>query len=140
MAAAVGPPLMYATAQLAEGGAWHSRLHYLPLLVLLGTGIALSNTQAVLKALFNRSEVFRRTPKFALHRESERWVDSLYALRTDSLAWGELGLALFALTRPRPRLAVIPWLLMYAVGFAYVAGIKLVHTYQLQRWLAKQPT
>ena len=62
MIAAAGPPLMYTVAQVTDGEGWRHRLRALPLLVLLGMGIALSNSRAVLKAVLRLPQGFQRTP------------------------------------------------------------------------------
>ena len=141
MIAAVGPPLLYTVAQVAEGERWRYRLWALPLLVLLGMGLALSNTWAVLKAMLGLHQGFQRTPKFALRQREDTWVGSVYALSGDSLVWGELGLAVFALAllaAPGVNCGFAPWLLLYAGGFGYVAGINLRQAHQRRRWLAMQ--
>lgn len=141
MLTAVGPPLLYAVAQVADGEGWHRRLRFLPLLVILGMGLSLSNTRAVLKALLGWSQGFQRTPKFALCA-GETWTGSAYALGGDSLVWGELALAAFALVLlavPGVQWGFAPWLLMYAAGFGYVAGVNLYQAYQRRRWLATRP-
>jgi cellulose synthase/poly-beta-1,6-N-acetylglucosamine synthase-like glycosyltransferase len=141
MIAAAGPPLMYTVAQFADGGAWRHRLRVLPLLVLVGMGLALSNTRAVLKAVFGMRQSFKRTPKFALRRPGDSWVDSAYVLRNDSLVWGELLLALFALAllaAPHIHWGFVPWLLLYAGGFGYVAAFNLRQVHQRRRWLVTQ--
>ncbi|UCC61737.1 MAG: glycosyltransferase [Anaerolineae bacterium] len=158
MIAAAGPPLLYTVAQVADGSTepssraqaegltevgehWRYRLQALPLLVLLGMGLALSNTRAVLKAVLGLRQGFQRTPKFALRRPGDTWVGSVYALGRDSLIWGELGLAVFAftlLTVPGLNWGFAPWLLLYAGGFGYVAGVSLRQAYQRRRWLAIQ--
>lgn len=142
MVSAVGPPLMYVIAEAADGPDWHRRLRSLPLLVMLGMGLALSNRRAVLKALLGVRQSFERTPKFALRRREGAWVSSGYALGADWLVWGELFLAGFALAllaAPRVTWGFAPWLMLYAAGFAYVAGLSLAQTWQLRRWLAGRP-
>ena len=142
MTAAVGPPLLYGMAQLSQGRGWMGRLRALPLLVLLGTGIALSNTRAVLKALLGIPQTFQRTPKFALREVGDRWVESAYALSADRMVWGELGLSVFALAvllAPGVDKGATPWMLLYSCGFAYVAGVNLVQAYERRRWLATLP-
>ena len=141
MIAAVGPPLLYTVAQIAEGQHWRYRLRALPLLAMLGMGLALSNTWAVLKAVLRLRQGFQRTPKFALRRSGDTWVGSVYALGRDSLVWGELGLAVFVLAllaAPGVRWGFVPWLLLYASGLGYVAGVSLRQAHQRRRWLAMQ--
>ncbi len=60
-----GPPLFYATSQMAlydhhPGWRWLSRM---PLLAMLGVGIAVNNTRAVIDGLKDRPNIFERTPK-----------------------------------------------------------------------------
>lgn len=140
--AAVGPPLLYAVAEVSTGRQWIKHLRALPLLVLLGTGIALSNARAVLNAILGRQHAFQRTPKFALRDMGDRWVHSRYALDLDALVWGELGMAAFALAVvivSRVDQGTVPWMLLYAAGFAYVAVVSLVQAVERQRWLARRP-
>jgi cellulose synthase/poly-beta-1,6-N-acetylglucosamine synthase-like glycosyltransferase len=142
VAAAVGPPLLYAIAEISSGRQWTKHLRALPLLVLLGTGIALSNTRAVLNGILGRQQAFQRTPKFALRDMRDRWVHSRYALDLDTLVWGELAMAAFALAgvvTPTVDQGTLPWMLLYAAGFAYVAVVSLVQALERQRWLATQP-
>jgi hypothetical protein len=141
MIVAVGPPLLYIVAQVAEGERWRYRLWALPLLVLLGMGLALSNTKAVLQAVLGLHQGFQRTPKFALRQRGDTWVGSVYALSGDSLVWGELGLAVFALAllaAPGVNCGFAFWLLLYAGGFGYVASVSLRQAHQRRRWLAMQ--
>jgi cellulose synthase/poly-beta-1,6-N-acetylglucosamine synthase-like glycosyltransferase len=142
MVTAMGPPLLYIVAQTAGGHAWGRRLRFLPLLVMLGMGLSLSNTGAVLRGLLGVSRTFQRTPKFDLRRSADAWVGSVYALRGDWLVWGEVALAIMVLllfAMPGIRWTFVPWLLLYAAGFGYVAAFNLYQTYQLRRWLARQP-
>jgi cellulose synthase/poly-beta-1,6-N-acetylglucosamine synthase-like glycosyltransferase len=142
MIAAAGPPLMYAVAQIADGEDWRRRLLYLPVLVMLGMGLCLSNTAAVLRAMLGIRQDFQRTPKFDLRQAGGDWIGSVYALGGDSLVWAEIGLAvltLLLLTMLRVRWAFAPWLLLYAAGLSYVATVNLFQAYQRRRWLARQP-
>jgi cellulose synthase/poly-beta-1,6-N-acetylglucosamine synthase-like glycosyltransferase len=141
MVAALGPPLMYTVAAVADGAGWRKRLRILPLLVLLGMGLALSNTRAILRGLLGRKMSFARTPKFALRARGDQWVDSLYALSNDGLVWAELALTLFALALlvvPRVHWGFAPWLLLYGAGFGYVALLSLKQMREHRRSLARR--
>jgi cellulose synthase/poly-beta-1,6-N-acetylglucosamine synthase-like glycosyltransferase len=62
--AAVAPSALYFVAQKFSGSVgWKTRMAALPLLMSLGVGIAVSNTRAVLSAIFGRKSSFIRTPK-----------------------------------------------------------------------------
>ena len=139
MVTAIGPSLMCSVAQAADGPGWQRRLRWLPLLVMLGMGLSLSNTGAVLRGLFGVHQDFQRTPKFDLRKSGDTWVTSAYALRGNALVWVELGLAalvLAMLAMPGMRWTSAPWLLLYAGGFGYVATLDLYQAYQLHRWQA----
>jgi hypothetical protein len=142
MVTAVGPPLMYSVTQMTTAKAWRRRLLNLPLLVMLGIGVCLNNTAAVARAVFGVRKDFERTPKFDLRRSGETWVGSIYALGGDWLTWGELGMAalvLGLLIVLGARWTLVPWLLLYAGSFAYVAGVGLYQARQLRRWQVTAP-
>jgi cellulose synthase/poly-beta-1,6-N-acetylglucosamine synthase-like glycosyltransferase len=129
--AAFGPPLMVAISQRAlyAGKSWWRRLVAFPLLILVGFGIAVSNTQGILQGFAGRRPVFRRTPKYDLVDRSGRWTTSAYNLPVEASTWLELALALYALAGAAVAvmrgsgLAVI--LAMYGLGFGYVGALGL---------------
>jgi hypothetical protein len=140
MAMATGPPLLYLVAQ--RDRPWCHRLRLLPLLELLGIGLALNNTWAVLRGVLGMRQGFLRTPKFALREADDKWISSQYALSGAPFIWGELLLSVFAivlLIMPGVNLAFVPWLFLYASSFGYVAGVSLYQSRQRLRWLAAQP-
>ncbi len=88
-----GPTALYVLSQRALGRPLRTLLA-LPALVLVGTGIALSNTRAVVEALAGRSSPFVRTPKDrAVGRGRER--AGAYRPPTDGLWPAEAALALW---------------------------------------------
>ena len=124
----LGPPLLFALSQWDIYTDWRRRLAYFPLLVLLGTGIALNNTLAVGEALARRPNRFQRTPKFGLEKRADRWADSPYALSISWMTLGELLLGLYSLMTAIVALAqgnhyALPFLLLYLGGFGYVAAL-----------------
>jgi hypothetical protein len=137
MAVALGPPLLFGVAQMAQGRGWGRRLCALPLLILAGIGVSLNNAWAVLKALLGVRQGFLRTPKFAVRQREDTWVDSAYVLDLDPLIWGELALAAYsiaALCLPTFHWDLAPWLLLYAGGFAYLSGTGLIQAFRRWRW------
>jgi hypothetical protein len=101
----------------------------MPLLIFLGSGIALSNSRAVLEALFGLGgNVFRRTPKFNLTETGDAsWQANPYRLPVDGLALGELVLSLYSFlgvwaATSQGNFFAVPFILLYALGFGYVAG------------------
>ena len=132
----LGPPLLFALSQWDVYPDWRRRLVYFPLLVLLGTGIALNNALAVGEALARRPNLFQRTPKFSLEGRTDRWAESSYALPLSPMTLGEALLGLYSLITVIVALAkgnhyAVPFLLLYLGGFGYVAALGL---YQPVQW------
>ena len=130
----LGPPLLYAISQRRLYPDWGQRLRAMPLLVLIGIGIAWENTQAVWSGLTCWGGTFARTPKFRLEGRTGRWTDSGYRLRADGSTVGEILLALYALATAfvayiTGDYGVIPFSLLYVLAFGTVAGMELAQTF-----------
>jgi cellulose synthase/poly-beta-1,6-N-acetylglucosamine synthase-like glycosyltransferase len=131
--ASLGPPTMYAWAQRSLYPDWKERMRFFPLLVLLGTGLTLSNSRAICRALTGKRDEFVRTPKFRLEGRKDEWKGSRYALSFDWLVLGEMLSALYALLGAGIALRqgnyfAIPFLMLYVLGFGYVACLTILHS------------
>jgi cellulose synthase/poly-beta-1,6-N-acetylglucosamine synthase-like glycosyltransferase len=130
--AAVGPPFLYLTAQAQQGARWWRELALAPLLLLLGTGLALNNSVAMARAALGQRPDFQRTPKFDVQNRTDEWRGSGYALRHSPMVWWEFllaGLALGIAALEWKRAGWVPlWLLVYAVSYAYVAAASVVQS------------
>jgi hypothetical protein len=136
--ASIGPPLVYALAQHALYPDWRRHLLSLPILVLLGTGIALNNTRAVLEAVRGKDGPFIRTPKFHLWGNTGQWADSTYRFSLDWSTLGEALLSLYAFITVfaawrADNLYAIPFMLLYAGGFGLTATLGIWQM-ALSRW------
>jgi hypothetical protein len=134
----LGPPLVYAISQKHLYPDWGRRLRALPLLVLVGIGIAWSNTLAVWRGLTRWGGTFARTPKFQLEGKAGRWADSDYRLQADRGIVGEIVLSLYALVTAlvafnTGNYGMIPFSLLYAAAFGTAAGMGLVQTLKPRR-------
>lgn len=128
---AFGPPLLYLMTRTQRTPRFKDRLRVLPLLVLLGFGLSLNNTIAVLQGLFGKGGDFKRTPKFNLQNRQGSWIGSAYSLHHSSMVWGELGLAAYALLTIVLLVPVVgweigPWMMVYVAGYLYIASLGLV--------------
>ncbi|MEW5960682.1 MAG: glycosyltransferase, partial [Chloroflexota bacterium] len=139
----LGPPFLYAVAQASlYPSRWRQHYRAMPLLILLGSGVALSNSRAVAEALLGTSNDFRRTPKFKVTSRADRWQQSAYRLPLEGLVWGELALALFSLLGAGIAAAngnqfAVPFILLYALGFGYVSLQGMWDArLELKHWLA----
>lgn len=132
------PPVLYTVAQSALHGDWPRRILYLPVIILIGTGIAWSTSRAVWQGITRWGGAFARTPKFCLEGRRGRWADSVYRLRPDWTIIGELALACYAgvgigVAAARGSYGAIPFLAVYAVGFGLVAALGLGQ-WAIGRW------
>lgn len=120
----IAPNAMYLASQRALHGSWWRHLRWLPALTCIGVGVALSNTRAILEGLTGRQSEFVRTPK-----RGDRARKS-YRVSLPVLPWMELVLGLYCLAGvgvylATDRLAIGPFLLIYAAGFLITGMIGL---------------
>jgi len=121
----LGPIVVNALSQRHLYPDWGRRMAYMPVLALLGTGLALSNSLAIARGLVGRSLPFRRTPKFCVEGRGDRWIGNRYALPFEWVTVGELALAGYGLALVGVALAVgnyfaVPFLLLYVGGYGYI--------------------
>lgn len=127
----VGPPLLYSYAQWRlHGTRWWRHMLYLPILMLLGTGLCVNNSRAVWQGLRNDGGQFLRTPKFQVQRSGDGWRNSVYRLSIEPLFFAEVVMLLYALAVTVLAAALgkwlsVPFLLLYAGGFATIALVDL---------------
>jgi cellulose synthase/poly-beta-1,6-N-acetylglucosamine synthase-like glycosyltransferase len=131
--AGLGPPLLYLTATATEHRSILKRLRSFPLLVIVGFGLSLSTTVAVLEGLFSKGGAFIRTPKLNLgdKRKRKQKIDRAYIPPLNSMVWIEIALGLYALVTGIILAryigwGIVPWMVIYTLGFLYVAGLNLI--------------
>jgi hypothetical protein len=126
--ASLGAPLLFVTAEasLYPRKGWWRRVAWLPLLMMLGVGVAVSNTLAVLAAVLDIRSPFQRTPKMGNTHTGNplkrRMPD------TNGLGWttvAEIALSAYAffaavLTLEQSNLIGATFLSAYGLGFAWV--------------------
>ena len=120
VASTLGPTVLYTASQRhLHPKDWKSRVLLLPALVLVGFGICISNTRAVIEAFLGIRSGFIRTPK----RGSK--VGKSYNPAANVIPFLEIGAAIYCafslyayLGSGNPGIA--PFLLLYIAGFALV--------------------
>jgi cellulose synthase/poly-beta-1,6-N-acetylglucosamine synthase-like glycosyltransferase len=122
---ALGPVFAYALSQRHLHCDWKRRMLSMPVLALLGMGLALSNTVAIARGLLFRDRAFQRTPKFCIERRGDLWVGNRYALPFQWITLGELALAGYALATVAVALITgnylaVPFLLLYVAGYGCI--------------------
>jgi cellulose synthase/poly-beta-1,6-N-acetylglucosamine synthase-like glycosyltransferase len=138
--AGFGPPLVYLFAKAAHSPSLAERLRLLPLLTITGFGLCLNTSVAVVEGLIGKGGVFIRTPKLNLQdsRKHIKAVDTAYIEPISPLVWLEIILGLYAMLTaavlaPLIGWGVIPWMIIYALGFFYVAGLSLIQKRETSR-------
>jgi cellulose synthase/poly-beta-1,6-N-acetylglucosamine synthase-like glycosyltransferase len=121
----IGPNALYLTSQLAAYERWWLRVLWMPCLVMVGVGLAVSNTRAVVEALLGVESGFVRTPKRG-GRQLKR-----YDLAFSPLALVELGLGLwcaaaFGVYLAAGKYLVGPFLAVYTAGYLFVGLMTLL--------------
>ena len=132
--AGLGPPLLYLTATASQQHrSILKRLKIFPVLVIVGFGLSLSTSIAVLEGLFSKGGAFIRTPKLNLdNRGKQRQkIDRGYVAPLSSLVWIEIALGIYALftgvvLSHYIGWGIVPWMIIYMLGFFYIAGLNLL--------------
>ena len=112
--------------------AWHKKILYVPFLLALGgIGLTITNTKAVMEALFGVKSAFARTPKYRVKQKGEKSQAKVYRKRLGIVPWIELGLgAYFAWTVwyavSTENFFTVPFLLLFVFGYWYTGLLSLL--------------
>lgn len=127
--AGLGPPLLYLTATATHKTSFLKRIRCFPLLVIVGFGLSLSTSIAVLEGLFSKGGAFIRTPKLNLdNSKQKKKIDRAYVAPLSSMVWAEIALGVYALVTGivLASWGMTPWMILYMLGFFYIAGLNLI--------------
>ena len=122
------PPLLFVLGQVALYRDWPRRVLAYPLLMLLGVGLAWSNTRAVVNGLLHWGGSFTRTPKFHIRGEEGDWRDSVYRPGRGVLDVGEMVIGVYAVSAAGLALwlgnaRMLPLVVVYALGELVMIGV-----------------
>jgi cellulose synthase/poly-beta-1,6-N-acetylglucosamine synthase-like glycosyltransferase len=108
------------------------RLWLIPLAMAMGIGLVFSNTRAVLEALFGVKSGFVRTPKYNVESRRDNWLKAAmkYRRKRGLLPYIELAFALYFVFAVYYAIrsniyATIPFLLIFLLGYGYMAMMSL---------------
>jgi hypothetical protein len=129
----LGPLSMLVYAQHVLYPRWWRRAWQLPSLMLIGIGVALSTSLAVLGAFWGKDREFVRTPKFGIGSEGGTWWGKTYG---DRRAWDgvlEIGLGLYSVWAIwhawlQEQYGILPFLGLYSAGFLIVGVLTILHS------------
>ena len=111
---------------------WYKTILYLPFLMSLGVGLTITNTKAVLEALFGVKSAFARTPKYRVQKKGEKNVAAKkYRKRLGIIPWIELLIGCyFAFTVwyavTSENYFTVPFLLLFVLGYWYTGLLSLL--------------
>jgi cellulose synthase/poly-beta-1,6-N-acetylglucosamine synthase-like glycosyltransferase len=110
---------------------WWRKFKYLPFMMSVGIGLSVSNSRAVLEALFGIKSSFKRTPKYCIRSSQDmNLAKTKYRGKSGYTPYFELILGLyFALTVlyafSNENYPTLPFLLLFVVGFIYTGLMSL---------------
>ncbi len=101
---------------------WWKTFAYVPFLMALGVGLTITNTKAVVEALFGVQSAFARTPKYRVEKKGEKSQAKKYRKRLGIVPWIELALGCyFAFTVwyaiSTENYFTVPFLLLFVMGY-----------------------
>jgi cellulose synthase/poly-beta-1,6-N-acetylglucosamine synthase-like glycosyltransferase len=117
---------------------WKRTFYYLPFLMALGIGLTVTNTKAVMEAIFGIKSAFVRTPKYRVARKGEKSQAAKYRKRLKLVPWIEMLLGCyFALaiyyTFINNNYFTAPFLILFVVGYWYTGLMSLLQG-RFERW------
>lgn len=129
----LGPLSMMVYAQRVLYPQWWRRIWQLPSLMVIGIGVALSTSLAVLGAFWGKDREFIRTPKFGIGSEGGTLRGKTYVDRRFWDGLPEIGLGSYTAwatwqTWQDGRYAILPFLILYAAGFLVVGALTILHS------------
>ena len=138
--ATLGPASMLLYAQRALDPAWWRRAWELVTIMVIGVGLVLSTSLAVLAAFRGHGREFVRTPKFGIAGTSGSWRGKAYAEGSPWGGFAELALGGYCAVTTwvfvsDGHFAVAPFLALYALGFLTIGTLTVVQSLAFRwRW------
>src|SRR5713226_5807390 len=111
---------------------WYMSILYIPFVMALGgVGLTITNTKAVLEALFGVKSAFARTPKYSVKKKGERSQAKVYRKRLGIVPWIELAIGCYfawtvyyAVTTE--NFFTVPFLVLFVFGYWYTGLLSLL--------------
>ncbi len=111
---------------------WPKTFLYLPFLMALGIGLTVTNTRAVLEALFGIQTSFKRTPKYRVQAKGEKTLAARkYRKRLGLVPWIELAIGgwffftvWYAVSNE--NYITVPFLVLFVLGYWYTGLMSLL--------------
>ena len=122
---------------------WKKTFYYLPFLMALGIGLTVTNTKAVMEALFGIKSAFVRTPKFRVAKKGEKSQAAKYRKRLVLAPWIEMFLGFYFFvailyTFSNHNYFTAPFLILFVIGYWYTGLMSLLQG-RFERWRTGKP-
>jgi cellulose synthase/poly-beta-1,6-N-acetylglucosamine synthase-like glycosyltransferase len=110
---------------------WYKTFLYVPFLMALGVGLTITNTKAVLEALFGVQSAFARTPKYRVNKKGEKSQAKIYRKRLGIIPWIELAIGCYFTFTVWYAISsenyfTVPFLLLFVFGYWYTGLLSLL--------------
>ncbi|HET9742846.1 MAG TPA: cellulose synthase family protein [Terriglobales bacterium] len=111
---------------------WPKTFLYLPFLMALGIGLTVTNTRAVMEALFGIQSSFKRTPKYRVQVKGEKSIAAKkYRKRLGLVPWLELLIGVYFAAAvyyavSNENYITVPFLIIFVVGYFYTGFMSLL--------------
>ncbi len=117
---------------------WKKTILYMPMLMAVGIGLTVTNSKAVMEAVFGVQSAFVRTPKFSVTKKGERSQAKKYRKRLKLAPWIELILGGFfawaiVYNLMSGNFFTPPFFMIFMVGFWYTGLMSLLQG-RFERW------
>jgi cellulose synthase/poly-beta-1,6-N-acetylglucosamine synthase-like glycosyltransferase len=117
---------------------WMKTFLYLPFLMALGIGLTVTNSKAVMEALFGIKSAFVRTPKYRVAQKGEKSQAAKYRKRLKLTPWIELIIGCYFLlaiiyTFSNQNYFTAPFLILFVIGYWYTGLMSLLQG-RFERW------
>jgi len=110
---------------------WWKTFFYLPVLMALGIGLTVTNTKAVMEALFGIKSAFVRTPKYRVAKKGEKSQAAKYRKRLILAPWIEIFIGFYFFvailyTFSNHNYFTAPFLILFVIGYWYTGLMSLL--------------
>ncbi len=117
---------------------WKKTFYYLPFLMALGIGLTITNTKAVMEALFGIKSAFVRTPKYRVAKKGEKSQAAKYRKRLKLAPWIELLMGCYFAgaiwyTFSNKNYFTAPFLILFVMGYWYTGLMSLLQG-RFEKW------
>jgi len=111
-------------------GKWYKTFLYLPFLMSLGIGLTITNTKAVMEALFGIKSAFARTPKYSNKKGAQTQAKKKYRKRLGIIPFIEIAIGCgftwivwYAISTD--NYFTVPFLILFVVGYWYTGLLSI---------------